>query len=344
MPSHAEKILRRSALLLCLMTSSPAVGAQDFQSVTVKPGETLWDISQRYLDDPARWDEIVRHNPKLAGDPTVALPGMTLRVPIKLIKAALRAAVLSYLEGEILYKAKETEKWVKARRGMALFPGDALKTKDWSRARIKFPHGSVLNMDSRSEALIQPVEGGPDLALLQGTLKAKHLKLSAGGVAVAPQSEETIYEVTALEGTPVKVQVFSGSTTVAANGSVTMVQSGLETEVPAGGGPAEPRPLPDSAAVLAKRSMEPESTTTDLGLFKFDVDTIETGVALAGFRVQLARSPDFSEIVVARTFEPEEKVDLGDSVASGVYWWRAAPVDLLGKTGKYSAPKRVVLR
>lgn len=328
------------------MTAHGAVAAQEFQDVTVKPGETLWDISQRYLDDPARWDEIVRHNSKLAADPTVALPGMILRVPIKLLKAALRAAVLSYVEGEILYKAREKDKWIKARLGQALFPGDALKTREWSRARIKFPHGSVLNLDSRSEALIQPVEGGPDLALLQGTLKAKHLKLSAGGVAVAPQSEETVYEVTALEGAPVKVQVFSGSTTVAANGIVTTVKSGLETEVPEGGGPGEPRPLPEPLASLARRSssMETETTTTDLGEFKLDVDSIDAGVALAGFRVQLAKSPDFSEIVAAKTFDPEEKIDLGDSVASGVYYWRAAPVDLLGKTGRYSAPKRVVLR
>lgn len=344
MPSHAERILRRCALLSCLLAAAAAAAAQEFQDVTVKPGETLWEISQRYLDDPARWDEIVRHNPKLAGDPTAALPGMILRVPIKLLKATLRAAVLSYVEGEILYKAKEKNKWVKARKGLALFPGDALKTREWSRARIMFPHGSVLNLDSRSEALIQPVEGGPDLALLQGTLKARHLKLSAGGVAVAPQSEETIYEVTALEGAPVKVQVFSGSTTVAANGVVTTVSSGLETEVPAGGEPREPRPLPEPLASLARRSMEKESVTTDLGLFTLDLDALETGAALSGFRVQLARTPDFSEIVLARTFDPEERIDLGGSVDSGVYYWRAAPIDLLGKTGKFSAPKRVVLR
>jgi nucleoid-associated protein YgaU len=346
MPSHAEKLLRRSALLFCLMMASSAVIAQEFQNVTVKPGQTLWDIAQRYLDDPARWDEIVRHNSKLSQDPTVALPGMILRVPVKLLKAAMRAAVLSYVEGDILYKAREKDNWVKARKGQELFPGDTLKTKDWSRARIKFPHGSVLNLDSHSEAIIQPEKDGPDLKLVKGTLKAKHLKLNAGDVAVAPQTEETVYEVTAMEGSPVKVQVFNGSTTVAANGATTTVGSGSETEIPEGGNPALPRPLPEPLASLAKRTelRTEAATTTDLGTFNLDIDSIEAGTALAGFRVQLAKSPDFSEIVAARTFDPEEKINLGDSVASGVYYWRAAPVDLLGKTGKYSEPKRVVLR
>ena len=63
-----------------------------FQDVVVKPGDTLWGISHAYLKDPARWDEILKYNKLPTQDPTVALPGMTLRVPIKLIKTSLRAA------------------------------------------------------------------------------------------------------------------------------------------------------------------------------------------------------------------------------------------------------------
>ncbi|MEQ1920413.1 MAG: LysM peptidoglycan-binding domain-containing protein, partial [Elusimicrobiota bacterium] len=60
---------------------------QDFQLVVVKPGDTMWAIANKYLKDPARWDEILKHNQLPTKDPTVALPGMTLRVPVRLIKA-----------------------------------------------------------------------------------------------------------------------------------------------------------------------------------------------------------------------------------------------------------------
>ena len=72
-------------LALCLVALSPAPGRAD--TLQVKPdapqryvvvkGDTLWDISERYLDSPWRWPELWRGNPHIR-NPHLIYPGDTL--------------------------------------------------------------------------------------------------------------------------------------------------------------------------------------------------------------------------------------------------------------------------
>ena len=89
------RLLLTALLLAAVSSGRAAMDDQDFQLVVVKPGDTMWAIANKYLKDPSRWDEILKHNTLPTKDPTVALPGLTLRVPVRLIKAQLRAAQIS---------------------------------------------------------------------------------------------------------------------------------------------------------------------------------------------------------------------------------------------------------
>jgi len=100
------------ALFLLMIFPGSALAAStqesELQAIVVRPGDTLWAIANKYLKDPARWDEILKHNKLPSSDPTVALPGMTLRVPVTLIKEDLRAAHLIYRMNKVLFRRKET--------------------------------------------------------------------------------------------------------------------------------------------------------------------------------------------------------------------------------------------
>lgn len=48
---------------------------------TVREGETLSDISDRYYDNPNLWDKIVRANRSVIRDPDRIYPGMRLEIP-----------------------------------------------------------------------------------------------------------------------------------------------------------------------------------------------------------------------------------------------------------------------
>ncbi|MEQ1920465.1 MAG: LysM domain-containing protein, partial [Elusimicrobiota bacterium] len=96
------------AFLLVVPASASSVTSERMQNVVVAPGDTLWSISNKWLADPTKWDEILKHNRLPSTDPTVALPGMTLRVPVKLIKVSMRAAHLTYFVNLVTRRAKDT--------------------------------------------------------------------------------------------------------------------------------------------------------------------------------------------------------------------------------------------
>ncbi len=358
MPIFAESPRRRCAvaLLPLALILGLAVGARkkgvEFHTIQVKPGDTLWGIANKYLEDPHRWDEIVKHNKKLSSDPTVALPGTKLRVPAHLVKPKFKAAKLTYIEGEVWHRPSGRKKWKRAKENMPLRTGDRLRTDGWSRARMRFPHGSVLNLYSKSLVIIQP-DGpqGSDMKLIKGMLRALHLSLDAGPATIVPKRKDTIYEATATGDARMKVQVFKGFADVSMGNKSAIVSSGEEIELQEGSESFSPRAMleentsPDKMKAL--RSYQAQGaprSTTNLGEFKLDVRTIKPGVPLAGFRLQISRTRDFKDVVVDRVIDADKKFRLRDSErVSGDYYWRAAPIDLLGDTGKYSDPTYVFI-
>ncbi len=350
--AYAWTMLLPGALVLACLAMPGAAQETKFQSLEVQPGDTLWAIASRYLKDPAQWSEIARYNPQIGSDPTVVLPGMKIRVPVGILKPSARAAELTFFEERVEHRAQTVGDWQPAKLHMPLFPGNWLKTGSMSRARIKFPYGEVLNLESNSLVVIDPPnsEGKSDLKLVEGKLKARNLKMQSRDVAIVPRSKDAVFEMSVEEG-KVKIDIYAGRAEVSANGATVPVVGGQSVDIPEGLAPRPPTAFtaPDLMTRTAigkhQAAQTAEAVTTDIGEMEVDLKNLPVGVAIAGFRLQASKTEDFAEIVLERVFEPEERVTVKNlPLASGVYWWRVAPIDLLGVSGKFSKPKRSALR
>ncbi|MEM7413227.1 MAG: LysM peptidoglycan-binding domain-containing protein [Myxococcota bacterium] len=58
-----------------------AAGAQAERVHVVQPGETLWQISERWAGDADRWPELYRANRDQIKDPSLLYPGQRLAIP-----------------------------------------------------------------------------------------------------------------------------------------------------------------------------------------------------------------------------------------------------------------------
>jgi hypothetical protein len=67
---------------LVLASTAPELKPDHPQNYTVKQGDTLWGISQRFLSDPWRWQELWRGNPQVR-DPNLLYPGDQLYLTYK---------------------------------------------------------------------------------------------------------------------------------------------------------------------------------------------------------------------------------------------------------------------
>lgn len=353
-------LLAALALLFPVGLRAAAADETAFQNVVVRPGDTLWGIAHKYLKDPARWDEILKHNKLPTSDPTVALPGLILRVPVKLIKNSLRAAHLVYAVNKVLFRRRDTADWKDSSRDMELFQGDTVRTLEESRARVKFLNKELLSLEPVSMAVIKPVEDAEaDVVLKSGSVFAGRARVVTASARVTPRTLDTRYSASIEPDLTTRVEVFKGVAAVDAQGSVVDVPAGMQTRVRPGLAPEVPRRL-ENAPALEARAMEFASASAvgggaavsirpteaipvpsaDAATLRGDIDSLSVGVPILGYHVQAASDKEFRKIVFNRKYENDERFSPADTdLPPGAYWWRIAVVDLLGTEGTYSEPR-----
>lgn len=353
-------------LLLAVMVPARAETEIAFQNVVVRPGDTLWSISNRFLKDPAKWDEILKYNRLPSSDPTLALPGMNLRVPIALIKEELRAAHLIYKVNRVDFRRKETADWKDAAEKMELFRGDSIRTMEASKAKVKFLNADLLSLDANSMAVLKPMNKDYDVELKKGGLFVGRSVVKTASARITPRTKDTEYSAKVRQDLSTLIEVSKGQAGVEGQGQTVEVKAGMGTEVKLGLAPSIPvkivdlpefearaadysgvGSIPGQARIkIAAGAQLPLSVTADdvnaakdVGDLGGEVQSLSIGMPVSGYHVQASRSREFTSILFDKSYEGEEKFRPKDVLPAGVYWWRIALVDLLGTEGAFSSPR-----
>ncbi|HAM35578.1 MAG TPA: hypothetical protein DEB40_02095 [Elusimicrobia bacterium] len=339
---------------------------RSFQTVIVHPGDTLWGIAHVWLRDPAKWDEILKYNRLPASDPTVALPGMTLRVPVVLIKEDMRAATLIYLLNRVSFRRQDTADWKSAAEELQLYRGDSLRTFENSKAKVRFVNAELLSLDANSMAIIKPVTRDYDVELKSGGVFVGRSRVVTASARITPKTRDAEYSARVRSDLSTLVEVYKGVAAVDAQGKSVDVPAGMGAEIKLGMAPSLPKLIADlpefearaaafkGEAVAGQARIEldarlriPNAVSADEISSSGDINDLGTslkglsiGIPVSGYHIQAARNRDFAEIIFDKHYSVDEPVRLGDeNIAPGVYYWRVAVIDLLGTEQAFSAPR-----
>ncbi|MBI5883544.1 MAG: LysM peptidoglycan-binding domain-containing protein [Elusimicrobia bacterium] len=354
-------------LLLAASFLSAAIGPQEggetFQMVEVRPGDTLWSLSNRYLKDPAKWDQILKFNKLPSKDPTVALPGMILRIPANMIKDIMRAATLIKTRNEVLFRRRQTVKWEPASEKMQVFQGDVVRTLANATAVVEFLNKETMVVNANSMAVIKPADKSYDIELTKGSIMASNAVIHTPGATISPSSKGARYMASVRDDQTTVLAVFEGRASVKAAGKTVEVSAGKGMEIALGDAPSVPIAIGDLADFSARAGQISEAAallgwkppdvkappavtvkltkSVPMESLTEDIQKVKIGVPISAYRVQFSIEQDFSEIVFDKYFEGDFPFNPATvELRPGVYWGRISLVDLLGSQGKFSTPKQ----
>lgn len=142
--------------ILCSGASIPSAIAQSQREeaqwqYTVRPGDTLIGIANRYLRRPQQWPLIKQSNQ--IADEYHLPPGTVLHIPAKMLRREPARAILETANGVVRWRG-EGDSWHVASAGQALGAGCELETVEDASALLRLADGSHVMLPPNSQLVL----------------------------------------------------------------------------------------------------------------------------------------------------------------------------------------------
>lgn len=331
-PSRRRRAIAVALGTACVLAFTAAAFAQEWR-YQVRPGDTLWNLSERFLDGRASVERLRRHNQ--VGEPRRLARGSVVRIPLSWMRRVAAAASLASLRGEVMVESAGN--WTSATAGQALRENDRLRTQADAHAALRLPDGSEVRVLADSEVVVETLAEYANANVYDSRL----LVVRGRTETMAPPARDaatrfdlrTRAGVTSVRGTEFRVASGADETgrtevlrgTVAAfndAGSVT-VAAGYGTAMVPGRAPSPPAPLLPPPRLAVVPSPDPRRAA---GL------AVTPVAGAAAYRLQIADDDRFSPLVLERT--GTEPVFSFEGLAIGVYVLRVRAIDADGLEGR----------
>jgi hypothetical protein len=239
----------------------------------VRPGETLEQITARYLGSSELWKKVAQLNPDIA-DPNKLRPGQRVRIFLPRRQGAA-AAQVSQLSRKVETQPSPIP-WEDARLGDLLVERDGVRTYPRSSAEMAFPDGTRLTVTEDSLVFLQRTGGAlrgverKSVEIVQGQAEVAARPAADGSAVKLSEVEIVLGNTRATSHTDrsgavrtrarraeeggAKLMAYGGDADVEAGGAKVQVAQGMGTSVAATGPPGPPEkllPAPDGLAPTA---------------------------------------------------------------------------------------------
>lgn len=319
---------------ICFLLSGlmPAM-AQDWL-YTVKPGDTVWDLSHSMLKDWRYWKDILKRNN--IKDATTIRPGMRIAIPLYIVREETSEARVEAVHGSVQVWWRGSSDPIPLKPGVILSVGDRVATGNNSTALLTLEDGSVIFMQEQSELEFTRLRklGGRkslDTSLYVGK---GGLKMNANPSHYPDSSYEiqTATANSAVRGTGFRIGVEEQSSrTEVLEGLVSVGNALGKVDVPKNFGTVVEKDTPPRKPVKLLDA-------PDLSVFPRRVRYLPTVVKLdtppgaAGYHLQVAKDVAFVEVVLERKLKERFMID--QALPDGNYHVRVRAVDRQGLEGK----------
>lgn len=320
--------IRLIVLILCSLLGISVAPAADW-AYTVRPGDNLWTITERYLKDIRYVTPLQRHNG--IEDPYNVPPGTRIRIPVRWSVFTPRPAVAAQVAGDVQVRVDTDSERRRLEAGSELEIGSEITTGENGSALIRFADGSELALKPNSTLSFDTLSAFGDSGMVDSRVRLSTGRLEFG-VKRKPEGESH-FEVT----TP--------AATIAVRGTQFRASADAErpvarTEVTAGGvavtAAGKTRAVPGEFGVVIEKGKAPPPPVRLLpppelselpGRFEQIAFNLRWPAVerATGYRAQIATSEGFETIIFDRTSaRPRIGVSgLGD----GDYFVRVRAID-----------------
>ena len=313
---------------IALWLSATGALAQEWE-YTVRPGDNLWLLSERYLQSHEHWPKLQELNQ--IKDPLRLQPGQRLRFPVAWMKHQPKPARVIAVTGTATFTGADGATRP-ATQGMHLVSGDSLSTGADASLSIEFADGSRMLVSSQTDIAMDALGAFEETGMVDTSVRVRKGRVENN---VLPQKPNSRYRITtpaavaAVRGTTFRIatddgadtmrgEVVDGKIDVSAAGVTVAVPSGFATIAEAGKPPIAPRPLPIAPDLtgLSRRFAQPQVS------FRW----LPVGSAEA-YRAQLANDIDFITVVQEHTTDSPRVTWQG--LTPGDYIMRVRAIDAL---------------
>ncbi len=318
--------------------------ASDVWRYEVKPGDSLWTISERYLLDTTQWRKLRDLNK--VPDPQRLAPGSTLNIPLNWLRATSRGATVTAVNGAVRITMSRDGASVDALVGARLQTNDTIVTAADANVVLNFDDGAhlLLLADSELKLVLVRSYAGPDLF-------ETRVRLTKGRAEnLVPKKSDRRFQIesptaiTSVRGTGFRVQsdaamqppltrveVLDGGVSVQNDRGAQNLGGGFGTVVEQGKPPAPPIRLP----------LAPDVSTLPALVDRVPIEfSMSAADGDARFVMQIARNESF-EPLLFQSSAPARRLR-GPDLPDGNYIARIRSVDRNGLEG-FAAEHRFAL-
>lgn len=332
-----RKFFIRWLWLLSGLLVGPNLAVAEEWIYTVRPGDNLWNLTERHLSSMRYVYQLQQLNKIL--NPYAIPPGTKIRIPVawsKQISDGVSARVIN-VQGTALLKRFDSEKNIPIELGMQLFAGDEVRSENDGFVTIEFADQSILRLQDGSLIRINAMKIFGDFGLVDTFVDLQQGRTEN---AVPKKSEtgtrfriKTPSAVSSVRGTDFRVGITGASESTSSEVLSGLVQVSAETKeigVPAGYGTVTAQGLPPSAPV---KLLPPPDLSSAPSLYE-QLPLVITLTPLAGavaYRAQIASDQKFENL---RTEFTTGKLPFRDGdIPDGDYWLRVRGIDTNGIEG-----------